>query len=97
MCFRYFSRIWSHIVAVLVAFSRTWKIFVIASEHSDIAGFSSTLKYPTYICLGGLGKTMISRALSVSLICNNWRLQFYWPELYPLLTGGDYSILDVVK
>ena len=40
---------------------------------------------------------MISRALSVSLICNNWRLQFYWPERYPLLIGGDYSILDVVK
>ena len=40
---------------------------------------------------------MISRALSVSLIYNDWRLQFYWPGLSPPLTGGDYSILDVVK
>ena len=26
---------------------------------------------------------MISRALSVSLIYNDWRLQFYWPGLSP--------------
>ena len=40
---------------------------------------------------------MISRALSVSLMYNYWRLQFYWPELSPPLTGVEYSILDVVK
>ena len=40
---------------------------------------------------------MISRALSVSLIYNDWRLQFYWPGLSLPLTGGDYIILDVVK
>ena len=39
---------------------------------------------------------MISRALPVSLY-NDWRLQFYWPGLSPPLTGGDYSILDVVN
>ena len=38
---------------------------------------------------------MISRALSVSLIYNDWRLQFHWPGLSPPLTGGDYSILDL--
>ena len=40
---------------------------------------------------------MISRAQSESLVYNDWRLQFYWPGLSPPLTGGDYSILDVVK
>ena len=40
---------------------------------------------------------MISRALSVYLTYNDWRLQFYWPGLSPPLTGGDYSIRDVVK
>ena len=59
--------------------------------------FFYTLKCPTYIYLRVLGKIMISRAPSVSLIYNDWRLQFYWPRLSPPLTGGDYSILDVVK
>ena len=54
-------------------------------------------KCPTYIYLRVLGKTMISRAPSVSFIYNDWRLQFYWPGLSLPLTGGDYSILDVVK
>ena len=40
---------------------------------------------------------MISRALSESLVYNDWRFQFYWPGLSPSLTGGDYSVLDVVK
>ena len=64
---------------------------------SEIATFSYTPKCPTYINLRVLGETMISRALSMSLIYNDWRLQFYWPGLSPPLTGGDYSILDVVK
>ena len=59
--------------------------------------FSYTLKCPTYIYSRVLGRTMISRALSESLIYNDWRLQFYWPGHSPPLTGGDYSILDVVK
>ena len=50
-----------------------------------------------YIYLRVLGKTMISRALSVSLIYNDWRLQFYWPGLFLPLTGGHYSILEAVK
>ena len=62
---------------------------------SEIAAFSYTLKCPTYIYLRVLGKTMISRALPVSLIYNDWRLQFNWPGLSPPLTGGDYSILDL--
>ena len=47
--------------------------------------FSHTLKRPTYICLRVLGKTIISRALSVSLIYNDCLLQFYWPVLSPTL------------
>ena len=52
---------------------------------------------PTDIYLRVLGRTMISRALSESLVYNDWRLQLYWHGLSPPLTGGDYSILDVVK
>ena len=46
-----------------------------------MTAFSYSLKCPTYIYLRVLGKTMISRAPSVSLIYNDWRLQFYCPGL----------------
>ena len=57
------------------------------------------LKCPTYnyIYSRVLGRTMISCALSESLIYNDWHLQFYWPRLSPPITGGDYSVLDEVE
>ena len=58
-------------------------------RHSKVSNLLTGLRV--------LGKAMVSRALSMSLIYNDWRLQFYWPRLSPPLTGGDYSILDVVK
>ena len=57
----------------------------------------SKVSITTKIYLRVLGRTMISRSLSESLRYSDWRLQFYWPGLSPPLTGGDYSILDVVK
>ena len=32
---------------------------------------------------------MISRALSVSLIYNDWRLQFYWPQAWTFPTPNS--------